>query len=137
MKIKEMKTQFKYFIFKHKYSKNDKEKICSKCHLEPFDIKLVCKTCVGLRKTYNLLKDVNYFTLFDINNNYDINKKNLDNQFRNLQKEYHPDKFHNAEEDILNESKNCSSLINKAYQTLKNDYERANYLVIFPIYHIS
>jgi len=131
MKLNVLKTKFEIFANKKFQFANKIDKICEKCHLKSLDVKIVCKACKGFRKTYNIIKDVNYFSLFGISKDFNIDKKTLDSKFKNLQKDYHPDMFHNADKDQQVDSEKCSTLINRAYQLLKNDYERANYLVSY------
>ena len=43
----------------------------------------------------------------------------------------HPDKYMLNDKEVLKEAEKCSSIISNAYKILKDDFERANYLVNF------
>lgn len=67
---------------------------------------------------------MNYFTLFSLPVAFHIDKERLDDQFRELQKRYHPDNAtHTAELDV------AATQINQGYQILKNPDSRAAYLL--------
>jgi molecular chaperone HscB len=65
--------------------------------------------------------------------NFKINQKNIDLEYKNLLKQLHPDNFETKpkEERILSER--YASLINLAYDTLKNPVSRAKYMVFYKI----
>lgn len=76
----------------------------------------------------DILKN-NYFTLFDVPESYDIDLATLQTKLRELQKEFHPDKFANQDSITLNQALTASSLINQAYTTLEQPLQRAIYLL--------
>jgi molecular chaperone HscB len=65
-----------------------------------------------------------FFEIFSIPKTYNINLRNLETKFLELQKLYHPDKTSLNPESVM-----LSSLINQAYETLQNNLMRAIYLV--------
>jgi molecular chaperone HscB len=73
---------------------------------------------------------VNYFELFSLPVIFQIDQTRLSATYRELQKQYHPDKFvmQNASERLRAMQK--STEINDAYQTLKNSCLRAQYLLL-------
>lgn len=72
---------------------------------------------------------MNYFELFGLAENYDIDQAELSEQYRNLQKTFHPDKFANASErDKLN-SVQQTAMINDAFHSLKHPLSRAEYML--------
>lgn len=72
---------------------------------------------------------MNYFELFGLTPNFDIDEKHIADVFQSLQKSMHPDKFAHAssQEQLLAVQK--SSMINDAYQTLKTPLARAQYML--------
>ena len=65
-----------------------------------------------------------------------IDIQQLENRYRLLQQSFHPDVFI-SQTDInsinLNYSQEYSSFINEAYHTLKDDIQRAEYIVFYNI----
>ena len=72
---------------------------------------------------------VNYFQLFGLEIQFTIDLTRLSTLYQTLQKKVHPDRFAHAssQEQMLAVKK--STLINDAYQTLKNPLKRAQYLL--------
>ncbi len=72
---------------------------------------------------------VNYFQLFGLETQFTIDLAKLSTLYQTLQKKVHPDRFANAssQDQLLAVKK--STLINDAYQTLKNPLKRAQYLL--------
>ena len=60
---------------------------------------------------------------------YKIDQSILSKNYKELQKLVHPDKYLLNDEEVLSEAQKCSSLISNAYNVLKDDFERANYMV--------
>jgi len=73
--------------------------------------------------------DKNYFELFDLEPSFSLSLDQLAQTFKLLQLQVHPDRFANATEAEKRLSVQFSSLINQAYQTLRNPLERAKYLL--------
>lgn len=72
---------------------------------------------------------MNYFQIFGIEEKFNVDTKHLAQVYQSLQKSVHPDRFahSSAQEQTLAVQK--SSLINDAYQTLKNPLKRAEYML--------
>jgi molecular chaperone HscB len=72
---------------------------------------------------------VNYFELFGLESQFEIDLANLSTIYQTLQKKVHPDRFARAsgQDQMLAVKK--STLINDAYQTLKSPLKRAQYLL--------
>lgn len=68
-----------------------------------------------------------YFALFALPISFDIDVSQLDNSYRRLQKQYHPDKISATEQ--AKKIDTLSAVINNAYQTLKAADSRASYLL--------
>ena len=72
---------------------------------------------------------MNYFELFNIEVNFNVDLSHLSQSYQTLQKAVHPDRFAHAssQEQLLAVQK--SAEINDAYQTLKHSLKRAEYLL--------
>ncbi len=70
-----------------------------------------------------------YFELFSLPVGFDINLSDLDSRFRELQKAVHPDKYASAIEQERLKSVQQASLINNAYDTLKDPVNRAKHML--------
>jgi len=71
----------------------------------------------------------NYFELFDLPVSFDIDRSQLAERYRELQRTLHPDKFANAPDRERRMSVQHAALVNEAYRTLKNPLNRARYLL--------
>lgn len=71
----------------------------------------------------------NYFELFDLTANFNINKKELTQKYQQLISQYHPDRFTRKSESEKTKALHNSTIINDAYQTLNSDLKRTNYLL--------
>jgi len=71
----------------------------------------------------------NYFEIFNVPMQFKINLNRLQQSYRIIQAEIHPDKFVSASQIEKNESLKKSTEVNDAYQTLKNPIKRARYLI--------
>ena len=71
----------------------------------------------------------NYFELFALPVTFDIDSQRLSENYRELQKRVHPDKFANASEQERRIAMQQASFINEAQQSLKDPVARASYLL--------
>ncbi|XP_019753301.2 iron-sulfur cluster co-chaperone protein HscB [Dendroctonus ponderosae] len=100
---------------------------CWKCGLERKSVAgLFCDQCKVLQTP---LETKNFFRIFNLDEKFDIDAKELRMQYRRLQAQLHPDKFtqKTAEEKEISES--FSSLVNKAYNNLQFPLKRAEHLL--------
>lgn len=72
---------------------------------------------------------MNYFELFGLPSQFQLDGSLLSSQFRELQKRFHPDKFATASERDRLMSVQKAAEINDAYQILKNPLSRAEYML--------
>jgi molecular chaperone HscB len=72
---------------------------------------------------------VNHFELFNLPARYDIDRTALDQTYRKLQGEVHPDRYATATSAERLRSAQMATLVNEAYQTLKSPVDRARYLL--------
>jgi hypothetical protein len=103
---------------------------CQSCGSELHCCALFCGSndCKKVQKL-NIAR-CNFFELFGMETpKYQINTEQIEQKYRNLQKQMHPDKFATYSNDEKLISIENSSLINQAISTLKSPIDRANYLV--------
>lgn len=71
----------------------------------------------------------NYFSLLGIAKSFDIDLKQLAKAYRQLQIQYHPDRFAAESDTVKRQSVQKAALINDAYSTLSHVILRAKYLL--------
>lgn len=71
----------------------------------------------------------NYFTLFKQPIQFELSQSDLDNQLRQLQKQFHPDHVNEDSSQAWQAAEQTSAVINQAYQTLSHPDSRAAYLL--------
>lgn len=70
-----------------------------------------------------------YFTLFKLEPAFDIDIQQLEQTYRLLAAQFHPDKFASASAFEQKQAVMMASTLNEAYRVLKNPTERAAYLL--------
>lgn len=70
---------------------------------------------------------MNHFEILNLPYSFSLDLKVLDKQYFAMQIQYHPDQARNNDQKI--EFTKMSTQVNEAYQILKKDYTRANYLL--------
>ena len=73
---------------------------------------------------------MNHFELFGLPLQFQLDCSLLSSQFRDLQRQFHPDKFAIASERDRLLAVQKAAQINDAYQVLKNPISRAEYLLV-------
>ncbi|TKE97464.1 co-chaperone HscB [Vibrio kanaloae] len=73
---------------------------------------------------------MNHFELFGLPLQFQLDGSLLSSQFRDLQRQFHPDKFATASERDRLLAVQKAAQINDAYQVLKSPISRAEYLLI-------
>ncbi len=71
----------------------------------------------------------NYFELFGLSNDYEIDLTKLSEIYRELLKAVHPDRFANASDSEKLLSAQKATFVNEAYSCLKSPLKRAQYLL--------
>jgi len=71
----------------------------------------------------------NYFELFNLPEKFQIDSVKLQENYRSIQKEIHPDRFATSTEIEKTQSMIKSTQVNDAYQTLKSTIKRAKYIL--------
>jgi len=72
---------------------------------------------------------MNYFTLFGLSPQYQVDIQALTTRFQDLQRQYHPDKFASGSQAEQLTAVSQSATINQAWQTLRHPLARAEYLL--------
>lgn len=75
------------------------------------------------------MKVCDYFDLFKLRPNYEVDTNLLDQKYKVLQKQFHPDLFSSKTTEEQKVSLKSSTAVNQAYQTLKNPVHRAMYIL--------
>lgn len=71
----------------------------------------------------------NHFELFALPVNFEVDTASLSARYQDLQRSIHPDNFTNATDRDKRLSMQQASIINEAYQSLKDPLKRAQYLL--------
>jgi molecular chaperone HscB len=71
----------------------------------------------------------NFFALFGLPVSYQLDNRQLEQQYHALQTQVHPDKFAHLSEAERRVSMQWATRTNEAYQTLRNPIRRARYLL--------
>ena len=80
---------------------------------------------------------LNFFTLLQLPETFEIDLEKLDQNYQNIQKEIHPDRFAASNDEAKSESIKKTAQANNAYQTLKSPIRRAEYLLLLEGIHID
>ncbi|KAJ3441894.1 iron-sulfur cluster co-chaperone protein hscb [Anaeramoeba flamelloides] len=112
----------------HCEKKNEckKQECCWHCDQE---LESNCLFCSGCKKLQPPNEKSDYFELLGVEKRFDLDINKLNDSFKNLQKQVHPDKFHFRGGEEHKFSKKISTNINRAYKTLKKDNLRAKYML--------
>lgn len=76
---------------------------------------------------------MNYFELFGLKPAFDLDLTQLATQYRNLQRQYHPDQLQHAAQLVTSQMPDASAvnsaMVNDAYETLRIAAKRAAYML--------
>lgn len=75
------------------------------------------------------LANQNYFDIFSLPLSFQIVIDDLDREYKELQAQYHPDRFSGSDDAQRLQALQATSLLNDAYDTLKSPLKRAAYLL--------
>lgn len=100
---------------------------CWKCGKERKSINdLFCDKCSIVQNPHEY---DNYFKVFDLAEDFDVDHKQLTLKYRKMQSLLHPDKFSNRTTEEQQISETYSTLVNKAYDTLQIPMKRAQHML--------
>lgn len=99
---------------------------CWKCGVATARSSVFCDGCNALQAPE---ERVNYFGLFGMQEDFDLDPSLLTTEHKRLQWKLHPDKFSQKEEKEQQFSEKHSSVVNDAYWTLSRPLSRAIYLL--------
>jgi molecular chaperone HscB len=85
--------------------------------------------CPACQRIQPIEPGTDYFTFFQLPRRFNIDTAQLETQFYDLSRKFHPDFFFNAGESERQYSMDRSSKLNDAYRTLKDPLKRARYLL--------
>lgn len=71
----------------------------------------------------------NYFNLLGVPESFHIDSSELANRFKDLQREWHPDKFGNRTVNEKHNAADMSATLNEAYSVLRAPWKRAKHLL--------
>jgi len=102
---------------------------CWKCGTATRPLELFCPadSCGAVQSLE--LHQINAFDLFRVDHYYDLDQKALETNFKEIQKQLHPDKFTTKSTPEREASNTTSSTANQAYQILRSPISRAEYMV--------
>jgi len=85
--------------------------------------------CIDCHTILPLSKEADYFTLLEVEKRPLVDSERLKENFLKISEMVHPDKYYNAPQEARDVAMGYSSLLNKAYSTLKDPKERIRYLI--------
>ncbi len=74
-------------------------------------------------------EEADYFTMLEVERRPAVDLERLKENFLKVSEIVHPDKYYNATQEVKDVAMTYSSLLNKAYSTLKDPKERIKYLI--------
>jgi molecular chaperone HscB len=85
--------------------------------------------CPQCERILTLARHGDYFSFFGLSRKLTIDPDDLDERFRSLSRQFHPDYFYTASSQERLASLERSSYLNDAYRVLKQPLDRAEYLL--------
>ena len=85
--------------------------------------------CAQCSKILSLGRHGDYFAFFGLPRKLNVDAEDLEQRFRGLSRQFHPDYFYNATPAERRASLERSSYLNDAYRTLRNPISRVEYLL--------
>ncbi len=98
---------------------------CWHCKKSTDGLSFFCQSCNKIQKPFK----IEAYDIFELNQEFAIDKNTLEEKYLNLQAKLHPDKFINFSEIEKDYATSHSSNINDAYNNLVNDVKRSQTLL--------
>ena len=76
------------------------------------------------------ISNQNYFDMFSLPESFDIDADKLTTNYKELQAQYHPDKFSGSDDATRLKALQTSSILNQAFDTLKSPLKRSAYMLV-------
>ncbi|MBI5755595.1 MAG: Fe-S protein assembly co-chaperone HscB [Nitrospirae bacterium] len=73
--------------------------------------------------------EMDYFAMLEVEKRPVVDTARLKDNFLKMSETVHPDRYYNSSPEVQELALKCSSLLNKAYSTLKDPKERIKYLI--------
>ncbi|KAB0790937.1 hypothetical protein PPYR_02737 [Photinus pyralis] len=108
----------------HRFCTQKSHQTCWNCGT--YALELLCPNCNSIQHPPSM---PNYFNLFNIEENYEVNQPLLTRKYRQLQAVLHPDRFSHKSQTEKDISADYSALVNNAYGTLQKPLERGIYML--------
>ena len=77
----------------------------------------------------SISEESDYFSALGISSEFDVDLNLLEEKFQHIASELHPDFYLNSNPQEKRLSERASTLLNQAYDTLKDPFKRADYLM--------
>ena len=100
---------------------------CSQCEGDRGQHPLFCISCKHL---FPEPESLNHFERLGMGRTFEIAEEELEERLLEISRYFHPDFFAAKDEDQQERSLNYSASLNEAYSTLRNAFERAEYLLL-------
>lgn len=111
-------------VSEHEHDNDGRKVKCLSCG-SPYE-GFFCFDCHSL---LSFSGDMDYFAMLEVEKRPVIDTTRLKDNFLKLSENVHPDRYYNSSRDVQELALKSSSLLNKAYSTLKDPKERIRYLI--------
>ena len=88
-----------------------------------------CLFCFDCSSLQSISEESDYFSALGISSEFDVDLNLLEEKFQHIASELHPDFYLNSTPQEKRLSERASTLLNQAYDTLKDPFKRADYLM--------
>lgn len=92
-------------------------------------LRLLVRSRRGLSSTARPLSSENFYALLGVSEAFDISAATLSSRFKDLQRQWHPDRFGRSPPAERERASAMSARINEAYATLREPGSRARHLL--------
>ena len=111
------------------YANDPDEEMAKKVKCESCGSSIEGFFCVDCHTILPFSKETDYFTMMQVEKRPCVDLNKLKENYLKTSEVIHPDKYYNASPEVKELALACSSLLNKAYSTLRDPKERIKYLI--------